>query len=89
MLEVSIVPTIHQLHEDEIYYQQDGAPPHYHHDVRAYLDYNFPDRWIDRRGIAGNPQYSPDLTPLYFNLWGKQKGSEYSSKPATLQELRH
>jgi hypothetical protein len=37
-LEVSTVPTIHQLYGDEkIYCQQDGAPQHYHHDVRALL----------------------------------------------------
>ena len=25
-----------QLGDEEFYFQQDGAPPHYHRDVRAY-----------------------------------------------------
>jgi hypothetical protein len=34
MSEASIVPTTHQLYGgEEIYYQQDRAPPHYHHDI--------------------------------------------------------
>lgn len=36
--------------DGEIYFQQDGAPPHYHRDVRAHLDAAFPDTWIGRRG---------------------------------------
>ena len=35
---------------EEFYFQQDGAPPHYHRDVRAYLDDNLPGHWIGRRG---------------------------------------
>ena len=27
-------------------YQQDGAPPHFHHDVRGYLNYTLPHLWI-------------------------------------------
>ena len=35
-LEVSIFPTTHHLDGDEeIYYQQDGALPHYHRDVHC------------------------------------------------------
>jgi len=26
--------------------QQDGAPPHFHFDVRAHLNANLPGRWI-------------------------------------------
>jgi len=32
--------------DEDMWYQRDGAPPHYHRDVRAYLDNTFPDRWI-------------------------------------------
>lgn len=26
--------------ENDIYFQQDGAPPHYNHDVKAYFTHN-------------------------------------------------
>jgi hypothetical protein len=44
-------PRIEEKFDDEdIYFQQDGASPHYHHDVRAYFDAVRPNRWIGRRG---------------------------------------
>jgi hypothetical protein len=40
--------------------QQGGTPPHYHRDVRAYLDDTLPGRWIGRRGAIEYPPWSPD-----------------------------
>ena len=39
-----------QLQEDsrDFIYQQDGAPPQFHHDVRGYLNDTLPHRWIGR-----------------------------------------
>ena len=74
--------------EEEIYFQQDGAPPHYHRDVRAYLKATFPNRWIGRRGSVEFPARSPDLTPMDFFLWGYLKDKAYGSKPATVDELK-
>ena len=36
--------------QNDIYFQQDGAPPHYGIRVREWLNENFEDRWIGRRG---------------------------------------
>ncbi|KDR20859.1 hypothetical protein L798_04664, partial [Zootermopsis nevadensis] len=47
-------------------FQQDGAPPHFHTDVRACLDLHFPSRWIRRAGPIAWPPRSPDLTPADF-----------------------
>jgi hypothetical protein len=33
---------------DNIWFQQDGAPPHFHRIVRRYLDIAFRNRWIGR-----------------------------------------
>jgi hypothetical protein len=56
MPQESTVPAVRQLYGDEdMWHQQDGAPPHYHRDVRAYLDNTFPDRWIGRRGFVESP----------------------------------
>lgn len=49
-----------------IWFQQDGAPPHYALPVREFLDQTFTDQWIGRRGFVEWPARSPDLNPLDF-----------------------
>lgn len=90
MLQTRILPAIQALYGNEMFYfQQDGAPPHYHRDVRLYLDETLPGRWVGRRGAAAEyPPRSPDLTPLDFYLWGTVKNEVYRQKPATINELR-
>lgn len=88
-LQTSILPAIRDLYGDgRFYFQQDGAPAHYHNRVRAYLDENLPGRWIGHRGAVEYPPRSPDLTPLDFYLWGTLKDVVYRQKPRTLDELR-
>lgn len=76
------------LHDDRIWFQQDGAPPHYALNVRQYLDRAFPNRWIGRRGTIEWPPRSPDLNPLDYCLWGHLKTKVYKTEPENLQELR-
>jgi hypothetical protein len=58
--------------------QQDGAPPHFHREVTAYLSHTVP-VWIGRGGPVTWPPRSPELTPLYFCLWGYVKDAVYVS----------
>ena len=45
LLQQSVVPSISKhFEEEEFYFQQDGAPPHYHRDVRSFFDEILPDR---------------------------------------------
>lgn len=93
LLEDAVIPrVVHLIEEDEEdfdpIFQQDGAPPHYALAVRAYLDYEFPERWIGRRGSIEWPARSPDLSPLDFFLWGHLKSIVYKTPPANLAELR-
>lgn len=88
MLQESVVPHVAELFGDKnIYFQQDGVPPHYHH-VRAYLDAAFPNRWLGQRGSVEFPELSPDLTPMDFFLWRYLKDKVYSSNPATVDGLK-
>jgi len=88
MLHSSILPAIRALYENsEVVYQQDGAPTHYHREVRAFLDENLQGHWIGRKGTFEFPPRSPDLTPLDFYLCGTLKDAVYK-KPATLGDLR-
>jgi len=85
MLRSSILPAIRALYENsEVFYQQDGAPPHYHRDVRAFLDENLQGHWI---GTFEFPPRSPDLTPMDFYLWGTLKDVVYRKKPTMVGDL--
>ena len=83
------MPRMQEMFRNEKgYFQQDGAPLHYHRDVRAYLDGHLPNRWVGRRGSTEYPPRSPDLTPMDFFKWGHVKHKVYTTKPATINELR-
>ena len=70
--------------------QQDEAPPHFHHDVRAYLNDTLPHRWIGRASQDYSPPLpwlprSPDLTMW----WGYVKYHVFVlPMPLDLSELR-
>ncbi|KAJ4428117.1 hypothetical protein ANN_24131 [Periplaneta americana] len=82
-----------QLNVDFIY-QQDGAPPHFHNEVRQFLNNRLPNRWIGRASrddmqLLSWPPRSPDITPCDFYLWGYVKDSVFVPPlPANLPELR-
>ena len=70
---------------DELFFQQDGVPPHYMLRVRDYLNKVFPQHWFGRRG---NIKCSPDLTPMDFFFWGVVKNKVYEKDPKTVNELK-
>lgn len=72
----------------DMWYMQDGAPPHYGRIVTVFLNQRFPNRWIGRNGPIHWPARSPDLNPLDFYLWGHLKTIVYGrGKPNTKEEL--
>lgn len=71
-----------------LFYQHDGAPAHYHTQVREYLNSYFGDSWIGRGGPIPWPARSPDLTPLDFYLWGEVKRLVYATEYANRDELK-
>lgn len=72
-----------------MWFQHDGAPPHYFAPVRQYLNNWLPDRWIGRGGPLAWPPRSPDLSPGDFFLWGYVKHLVYRDKPTTLEDMKH
>ena len=74
---------------DSLYFQQDGASPHYSLVACEWLNEKFPGRWIGRRGPTEWPSRSPDLSPLDFFLWGVLKDKVYSRKPKTTETLKN
>ena len=69
---ITLFPDLEEpdIHQRDLFFQQDGAPPHYALPIRAYLYEVFPNRWIGRRGTIEWPVRSPDLNPLDYFLWG-------------------
>ena len=61
----------------DMWFQHDGAPAHFHRNVRAFLNEFYPNRWIGRGGAIRWPPRSPDLNPLDFFLWGHYKANVY------------
>ena len=81
MLQNLLLPQMSEDSEDFIF-QQDGAPPHWHRDVRRFLNESLPQRWIGRNGkedlvLQFWPPKSPDFTPCDFFLWGFVKEAVY------------
>jgi len=88
-----LMPQLQEKSEDFIF-QQDGAPPHFHFDVRAHLIANFPSRWLGRPSRNESPlliwpPWSPDLTPCDFFLWDYIKDCvDVAPMPRDLPQLR-
>jgi hypothetical protein len=47
--------------------QSDGAPCHFSRHVRAFLDREFPDHWVEREASIPCLPRSPGLIPLEFS----------------------
>jgi hypothetical protein len=88
LLDGSILPAICELYGNvRFYYQQAGIPPHYHRNVRAYLDKNVSGHWIGLRDPIDFPPCSRDLRPLDFYLWVTVKNKVYRRRPNNLDIL--
>lgn len=72
-----------------MWFQQDGAPPHYAINVRRYLNETFPMKWIGRGGVVNWPARSPDLTSLDFFLWGYVREIVYKDPPTTREDMKN
>jgi len=66
--------------QQQMYYQHDGAPPHFSQVVRQYLNHKFPNQWIGRGGAQNWPSRSPDVNPLDYHMRGYMKSLVYAHK---------
>jgi hypothetical protein len=78
MLEEFLMPTLAEEGLDDVLFQQDGAPPHFHKEVTDFLNRKIPEKYIGRGGPLTWPPRSPDLTLFYFFfLLGEQQGCHH------------
>ncbi|KYN21097.1 hypothetical protein ALC57_06542, partial [Trachymyrmex cornetzi] len=72
----------------DMWFQQDGCPPHTSRVARAVLNTMFPNKWIGKFGPINYPPRSPDLTVLDFYLWGRIKDLEgYRQRSTTRGDM--
>jgi len=56
---------------EELWVQQDGAPPHFGRKITKHLHQHFQNGWIGRQGPTAWPPMSPDLTLWDYYFWGR------------------
>ena len=91
MLETDVLPvleTIEEFRDGRLWWQQDGAPPHWYRPAREILDNHFPERWLGRSGPFAWPARSPDLTACDYWLWGHLKQLVYRRQPENMEDLK-
>ena len=67
-----------QVHQN-MWFQHDGAPPHFTREVRGHLELTFGQTRNGRSGPTASHAHSPDLTPLDYFLWGHMKSLVYET----------
>uniref|UniRef100_A0ABD2WYJ0 DUF4817 domain-containing protein n=1 Tax=Trichogramma kaykai TaxID=54128 RepID=A0ABD2WYJ0_9HYME len=80
------------VEEQEIVFQQDGAPAHNAIVTLDILDRRYANRWIGtrrpgRQQLMAWPPRSPDLSPLDFFYWGAIKARIYRHEVNNLPEM--
>jgi len=90
LLRDQVIPHLEVMYPDNnIWFQQDGAPAHFGLPVRNFLNHIFPNRWIGRGGEIEWPARSPDLNPLDFFMWGFLKNKVYYNRPHNIEDLKN
>jgi hypothetical protein len=72
-----------------MWFMQDIAPAHFSRIARKFLNNNYTNTWISRRGPIAWPARSPDLNPLDFYLWGYLKTIVLDTPVATVEVLQN
>lgn len=71
----------------QLWWMQDGAPPHCTNDAKAFLLEKFHGRVISRGTDRIWPAHSPDINPLDFHFWSAAQRQVYQQKPQNIEEL--
>ena len=78
-----------QLQRKRLYFQHDGAAPHYAVIVREWLHEKLRGRWIGTCGPFDWSVCSPDLTSRDFFLWGHLKYIVFKEPCTSIMQLQN
>jgi len=70
-----------------MYYQHDGAQPHFSQVVRQYLNHKSPNWWIGHGSEQDCPPWSSDLNPSDNCVWDYMKAMVNAHKANMREEL--
>ncbi|GBM21659.1 hypothetical protein AVEN_250756-1 [Araneus ventricosus] len=70
-----------------MWFQHDGALPHYTNDVRQHLNVTLGKHWICRRDPVQWPTRLPDLSYLDFFYWGQMKTLLYEIPVDSVEDV--
>ena len=87
MINEFLLPKIHDIGVDDLWFQQDGATCHTARETIDLLNEHFNEQVISRNGPVNWPPRSCDLTPLDYFLWGYVKSKVYTDKPQSIDAL--
>jgi hypothetical protein len=88
VLELFAVPKMKRV-QPNVFFQQDGAPPHWGLTLRESRNKTFPIRWIGRDGPIPWPLRSPDITQFDFFFWSYVKYQVFRPKVGSEVDLRY
>ena len=77
----------HSATRSQLWWMQDGAPPHCTNESLEFLNEKFRGRVISRRTQNPWPAHSPDLNPLDFHFWAAAQSQVYKEKPDSMESL--
>jgi hypothetical protein len=75
ILEEFLMPILEEQGPDNLLFQQDGAPPHFHREVTDFLNHKFLKKQSGRGGPITWPPHLIDLTPPDFLFCGYIKNA--------------
>ena len=76
-----------RVNSKNLYFQQDGAPPHCKTEVLEWLTSKFGDRLISFKTPRPWPAKSPDISLLDYWFWSVAMVEVRRVQPNTLEEL--
>ena len=74
---------------NQMWFMQDGSPAYFSRIAGDFLNNNYSNRCIGRRGPIAWPARYSDLNPLDFYLWGHLKTVVSDTPDATVEVLRN
>jgi hypothetical protein len=75
--------------QQTVSFMHDGAPAHFTSGMKQILDSLYPYQWIGWNRSVLSSLRLPDITPYDFCLWEHPKGTVYSNRVNTCDELCH
>lgn len=82
-----LLPVTIRDDREEMWFQHDGAPPHFAVAVRNWLNQEFTNMWIGRGGPVPWPPRPQEIISLDYYLWGYVK-KVYTKVPTTRENTQ-